>query len=275
MTYYNTRSEYEVKVLAMGKKVTAFRTRRGQGDAALMETLDAFARPPLPVLGEDPSVIDIEAKRYVVGKAELLKAMKTPRASAWRNLGPELRVQYFQLALLNSEAWLPASSKPASSLLTVAAIPPSTLHVATAFTLNLGPAVERRALGWAKGPADYFRRRIARRLPYVPFYLACEFDENRLHLHGGISYSPQNEEGIRSGLKAIGGPYPSEFEERALRFVSIYDPVSWSTYACLELRQTAERLKSNPVATSHRVVREARRLHGLHRGMLVCGTSAP
>lgn len=252
----------------MSKKVTSFRTRRGVGDGALMETLDAFARPALRVLGEEPSVIDAEARKEIAAKAELLGALRARRASAWRNLGPRLRVNYYQLALMNGDAWVPAHATSPSPL-TVAAVRATPLYEATAFTLNLAPQVQGRALRWARGPADYFRRLMTRRLPTTPFYFACEFDEDRLHLHGGLGFPPRHEERVRGALKAIGGPYPLDFEERALRFVSIYDPVVWANYTAQELRDTARRLGSTPLATTRLVGREARRLHGMHRTLLL------
>lgn len=256
----------------MSKKLTTTGDRKGRGDAALEETLEAFAGHLFWASWEHPLVNRNAVIDRMEERKEFLAAFKRNKASTWRYASDEVRVKYLHLALHNQGLWMHAYPKELLS-----ALKTSPTYRVYALTLDLSAGVEAAAMTSTKGPADYLRRKITgmlRQGAATPFMFVVERAprDGRLHLHGSIGLDAADEQEVRSVLKAVGGPYPRDFEGLALRMPVVAherDAVRWAGYMGKALSKTRMLHGRSPVATTHRVIREARRLHALHRAMLL------
>ena len=108
------------------------------------------------------------------------------KPAAWRDLSDEARLEWFHHAL--------RSIGPAS-----------------AFTLNLSPAVEEQVRR-EPSSAGWLSKRIARRLKQalgraVPLWFAFELEGGRLHLHGELGASVAELPAVRKALRLAGGEW--------------------------------------------------------------------
>lgn len=252
----------------VGKKRPPTGFKKGPGDKVLGETISLFAEI---TSGSDPSVV-ADAKANLDRELEMLKLFSTARPSSWERMSERLRAQYLQLALHRGRELLPIYRMPVATVVGGKSLPDPITY---SWDLNLSKDVEARAMTSKAGPLHYLRRRLLKRLPHpksVPFWFAIEFTESgRLHIHGGFACTPSLLDGVRRALYRVAGDVGNH-KQFALELKRVPDTLGGlrkASYAAKDLARTYSLTRRKAVATTHAVIREARRLQEEHRHLLL------
>ncbi len=146
---------------------------------------------------------------------------------------------------------------------------------AYAFTLNLGPAIEKAANDNKAGPMAYLERRIRERLKAalpdrkLLYWLSLELTKSgRLHVHGGISVpGPSDLPLVREALISAGGKWDAPGRQYQLDTRLQDHPPGWFRYSAKDWPRARKALRGQVLFLPNGLRALAKKAYMTHRSI--------
>jgi hypothetical protein len=137
-----------------------------------------------------------------------------------------------------------------------------------AFSLDLAPNIVEKC--YSKG-TDWFHRRLTRYLRdalgrHVLIAAFWHSKEGRLHLHGAIVFSRDEEPKVRAAMKTAGGRWAAKRgSDHQIKLKGIWDADGWARYCARGQRKLRDQIVGPLVFRSHEASRATKALYESQR----------